>query len=76
MDKVAASQPLYHSFEPHTGHNHDFSHDTSTGWFQEADSRVIYLSCENFLHNRAKINKFKLITLSHNFQSVTTLEYC
>ena len=25
---------------PHTGHNHDYSYDTSTGWFQEVDSRV------------------------------------
>ena len=24
-------------FEPHTGHSHDSSYDTSTGWIQEAD---------------------------------------
>ena len=43
------------------GHGHDLSYDTSTGGFQEADSRVIYISCDNLLHNRAKINMFKLI---------------
>ena len=26
---------------PHMGHDHDSSYDTSTGWLQEADSRVI-----------------------------------
>ena len=60
MGKVSASQPQDHGFEPHTGHDHDFSYDTSTGWFQEADSRVIKISCENLLHNRAKINMFKI----------------
>ena len=30
MDKVSASQPLDCGFEPHMGHNHDFSYDTST----------------------------------------------
>ena len=40
MDKVSASQPRCRGFEPHTGHDHD-PHDTSTGWLQEADSRVI-----------------------------------
>ena len=28
-------------FKPHTGHNIDSSYDTSTGWFQKEDSRVI-----------------------------------
>ena len=41
MDKVSASQPQDHGFEPHTCHNNDSSYDTSTGCFQEADSRVI-----------------------------------
>ena len=49
---------------PTKGQDHDSSYDTgqvlSTGWFQEADSTVIYLSCENLFHNRAKINLFKL----------------
>ena len=45
MDKVSASQPQNHGFEPHTGHDHDSSYDTSTGWFQEADTRVINISC-------------------------------
>ena len=40
-DKVSASQPQDGGFEPHTCHDHDSSYDTSTGWFQEADSGVI-----------------------------------
>ena len=45
MDKVSVSQSRDCGFEPHTGHDHDSSYDTSTGWFQEADSRVINISC-------------------------------
>ena len=30
-----------HGFVPHMGHNHDSSCDTSAGWFQEADLKVI-----------------------------------
>ena len=41
MDKVSAYQPRDCEFEPNTGHEHDSSYDTSTGWFQEADLRVI-----------------------------------
>ena len=41
MDKVSASQPWDRGFKPHMGHDHDSSHDTSTGWFQEADSSMI-----------------------------------
>ena len=48
MDKLSASQPQDHGFEPHTGQDHDYSYNTSTGWFQEADSKVIEISCENF----------------------------
>ena len=33
MDKVSATQPRDRGFEPHTGHDHDSSFDTSTGWF-------------------------------------------
>ena len=44
-DKVSASQPWDHGFEPHMGHDHVSSYDTSTCWFQEADSRVINISC-------------------------------
>ena len=40
MDKVSASQPRDRG-KPHAGQDHDSSYDTSTGWFQEADSRVI-----------------------------------
>ena len=60
MDKVSASQPRDRGFGHYTGDDHDSSHDTSTGWFQEADSKVIYISSENLFHNRAKLNKFKL----------------
>ena len=63
MNNVSASQPRDRGFEPHTCHDHDdhdSSYDTSTGWFQEADSRVINLSCDKLFHNRAKINMFKL----------------
>ena len=38
MDKVSALQPQDRGFVPHTAHDHDSSYDTSTGWFQEADS--------------------------------------
>ena len=31
VDKVSASQPRDHGFEPHAGHDHDSSYDTSTG---------------------------------------------
>ena len=30
------------------------------GSMQEADSRVIYLSCENLFYNETKLNKFTL----------------
>ena len=39
MDKVSASQTRDRGLEPHTGHDHDSSYDTSSGWFQETDSR-------------------------------------
>ena len=45
MDKVSASQPQDRGFEPHMGHDHDSSYDTNTGWFLEADSKVINISC-------------------------------
>ena len=45
MDKVSAAQPRDGGSEPHTGHDHDSPYDTSTGWFKEADSRVINISC-------------------------------
>ena len=44
MDKVSAPQRPDRGFEPHMGHVLDSSYDTSTGWFQEADSRVINTS--------------------------------
>jgi hypothetical protein len=34
-------------------------YDTSTGWFQETDSKMINISCKNLFRNRAKINMFK-----------------
>ena len=45
MDKVSASQSQDSGFEPHMGHDHDSSYDTSTGCFQEANSIVINISC-------------------------------
>ena len=45
MDTVSASQPRDCGFEPHTGHGHDSSYDISNGWFQEAELRVIHISC-------------------------------
>ena len=50
MDKVSASQHQDRGVEPHTGHDHGSSYDT----------RVIQISFENLLHNRAKISEFKL----------------
>ena len=52
------------SSSPTYGHSHDSSYDTSTRWFQEADSGVIYISCENLFHNRAKLDMFKLKPLN------------
>ena len=37
MDKVSTSEPWDRGFEPYTVDDHDFSYDTITGWFQEAD---------------------------------------
>ena len=45
MDKVSALQPRDRGFEPHTGHDHDSSYDTSSGWIQDADSRAIKINC-------------------------------
>ena len=80
MDKVSASQPRDRGFEPHTGDDHDSSYDTSTGWFQEAESRVININCLNLFHNRAKINMVKLnvlkfIELMRNENSVSYIDY-
>ena len=41
MAKVSASPPRDRGFEPQMGHDHDSSFGTSTGWFQEADWRMI-----------------------------------
>ena len=57
---VSASQPRVMGLPPTWVYDHDSSYDTSTGWFQEADSKVIYLSCENLFHSWAKISMFKL----------------
>jgi hypothetical protein len=45
--KVSASQPRDRGFEPLSGHDHVFLYDTSTGWFQEVESKVIYISRKN-----------------------------
>jgi hypothetical protein len=42
--KVSASQPVDLRFKPLSGHVHVSSCDTSTGLFQEADSKVISIS--------------------------------
>jgi hypothetical protein len=57
--EVSASQPRDHAFEPYSGHDHVSSYDTSTGLFQEADSKVINKKIKNLFRNRAKINVFK-----------------
>ena len=41
---------------PLWGHEHVSSHETSTGWFQDTDSKEIILSCDNLFHNQAKIS--------------------
>ena len=51
MDNVSASLPGDRGLESHTGHDYNSTYDTSTGWFQEADSRVIDLSCDNLFHS-------------------------
>jgi hypothetical protein len=48
--KVSASQHRDHVFEPLSGHDHVSLYDTSTGWFQEADSKVIDISSKNFIY--------------------------
>ena len=45
MDKVSVSQPRDRGGELHMDYDHDSSYDTSTGWFQEADSKVINRTC-------------------------------
>jgi hypothetical protein len=59
--KVSVSQPRDHGFEHFSGYDNVSSCDTSTGWFQELDSKVINLSCKTLFRNRAKINMFKPI---------------
>jgi hypothetical protein len=56
---VSASQLRDHEFDTYSGRDHVSSYDTSTGWFQEADSKVINLSCKNLFRNGAKITTFK-----------------
>ena len=73
-DYVPASQHRDRGFEHHTGHDHHSSYDTSTGGFQEAVWRVIKLSCENLLNNRAKINKFKLKILTSSLKKDQTIK--
>jgi hypothetical protein len=41
------SQPRDHGFEHYSGHDYVSPFDTSTGLFQEADSKVIHISCKN-----------------------------
>ena len=44
MVMVSAAQSRGRGFEPHWGYEHVLSYDTSTGWFQEADSKVVHIS--------------------------------
>ena len=44
----------------HILHHDHGSYDTSTGGFQETGWRVIKISSQNFLHNQAKKDMFKL----------------
>jgi hypothetical protein len=59
--KVSASQPRDNKFEPYSGHGHVSAYDTSTGWFQEADSKMINIIFKNLFRNRAYTNMFKPI---------------
>ena len=59
MVKVSASHPLDRGFEPHTGHYHDtsiISTPVLVGSRKRTGEWVV-----NLLHNRAKINMFKLL---------------
>ena len=58
MVKVSAFRPKDRGFEPHQGHDHVSAYDTSTGCFQEADSKVIQISCK-LSSDRAKTNNVK-----------------
>ena len=60
MIKLSAFKPRDRRFESCIGPDHDSSYGISTDWFQEAESKVIFVSCENLFHNRVKINMFKL----------------
>ena len=46
---------------PTWGQDHDSSYDTCTDWFQEVDSKAMYLSCDHLFHSLAKINIFILM---------------
>jgi hypothetical protein len=48
-----AFQPRDRGFEPYSGHYHVSLYETSTGWFKEAGSKVINISCKNLYHNLA-----------------------
>ena len=67
MVKVSASRPWDRGFKPYMGQNHDFSYVTSSGWFQEADSRVVY---KILFHNQAKLNK---LILKHYIRFTTSI---
>ena len=44
MVKMFAYQPRDYGFEHHMGYDHVSSYDISSGWFQEAYLRIIYLN--------------------------------
>jgi hypothetical protein len=60
--KVSASQTRDYGFDPYSGHGHVPSYDTSTGSFQEADSKMINISCNNLFRSRASIFTLKMQT--------------
>jgi hypothetical protein len=51
MVKVSVSQPIDQL--TYLVQDHICSYDASTGWFQEADSKVIDICCNILLSNRA-----------------------
>jgi hypothetical protein len=49
---VSAFQVRNHGFELYLVHDHVSLYDISFGWFQDADSKVIKITCKNLFHNR------------------------
>ena len=73
MVKVSAFQPLHFCWSPTEGHDLD----SRTGWFQEADSRVIYISCKNLfkLNSSVHFNKRMIIFYISVFNTINMNTY-